>query len=262
MNGEISKNSILWITDADNTLWDTDLIFRNAQLGLLQLIEDATGFSVGPVDRLAFVREIDQGIAQIDHRGLKYPFGMLVSAIAGRLQSQPPNTAIRQAVLGTDVLPAHITESLVSAFDGMLKELPPLRDGVREGLEILAAAGAKVFVVTEGTRGRIETTLRAHALEGFVETILAAEKNNSLYARLGRARAGTWRWAIGDQIDRDVLPALAAGFQAIHFPGGFMPAWQSGEKVGAKAYFSVDNYLSAVKIAIDFRKTEGHSPIG
>jgi putative hydrolase of the HAD superfamily len=30
---------------------------------------------------------------------------------------------------------------------------------------------------------------------------------------------------IGDQLDRDIAPAKAAGLETIYFPGGFRPSW-------------------------------------
>ena len=45
--------------DADNTLWDTDQVFADAQLGLLSAVETATGVACQVSDRLGYVRAID-----------------------------------------------------------------------------------------------------------------------------------------------------------------------------------------------------------
>ena len=50
-------------TDADNTLWDTDAVFREAQLGLLNDVENLSERSLSRSDRLEFLREYDQAIA-------------------------------------------------------------------------------------------------------------------------------------------------------------------------------------------------------
>ena len=46
--------------DADNTLWDTDGVYADAQLALLNELEDRLGVQFPELDRLAFVRSIDQ----------------------------------------------------------------------------------------------------------------------------------------------------------------------------------------------------------
>ena len=68
--------------DADNTLWDTDGVFADAQLALLNELEDRLGVQFPEPDRLAFVRAIDQGLAERHHEGLRYPPRFLIKALA------------------------------------------------------------------------------------------------------------------------------------------------------------------------------------
>jgi len=67
--------------DADNTLWDTDGVFADAQLALLKELEDHLGVQFPEPDRLAFVRAIDQGLAERHHEGLRYPPRFLINWI-------------------------------------------------------------------------------------------------------------------------------------------------------------------------------------
>src|SRR5690606_10201566 len=68
--------------DADNTLWDTDGVFAAAQLGLLAQVEATTHTTLNVAGRLAYVRAIDQEIAERHHAGLRYPLKLLISATA------------------------------------------------------------------------------------------------------------------------------------------------------------------------------------
>ena len=67
--------------DADNTLWDTDTVFADAQLGLLGQVERASGRKAAVEDRLALIRSVDQALAERHHAGLRYPPHLLARGI-------------------------------------------------------------------------------------------------------------------------------------------------------------------------------------
>lgn len=95
------------LADADNTLWDTDAVFAEAQLRLLEAVERTTGLSApsGTDDRLAWVRRYDQAIATIHHRRFGYPPPLPVRALAMGLAGAPPADAasavVRRGARGT-----------------------------------------------------------------------------------------------------------------------------------------------------------------
>jgi putative hydrolase of the HAD superfamily len=82
MLGITDRKRLVLFVDADNTLWDTDGIFATAQLNLLTAVETAIGFPIFVANRLAFVRQIDQALAELHHRGLRYPPRLLAAAVA------------------------------------------------------------------------------------------------------------------------------------------------------------------------------------
>ena len=51
------------VVDADNTLWDTNAVYANAQLALLSAVEEHVGVNAAG-DRLTYLRNIDQALAQ------------------------------------------------------------------------------------------------------------------------------------------------------------------------------------------------------
>ena len=75
-------SDLVLLADADNTLWDTDSVFAEAQLVLLDETERVTRTRCATDDRLAFVRAYDQALASRHHLHLKYPPQMLVAALA------------------------------------------------------------------------------------------------------------------------------------------------------------------------------------
>src|SRR5262245_46559998 len=67
-------------TDADNTLWDTNAVYARAQLLLLHSLAGEHMFE-SDVEALDFVRRIDQRIARLHPKGLRFPPMLLASAL-------------------------------------------------------------------------------------------------------------------------------------------------------------------------------------
>src|SRR5438874_137351 len=76
----VNHSDIVILADADNTLWDTDAVFAEAQIKLLSVVEQLTGLSCRNSQRLRYVRSYDQALASRHHLHLRYPPQMLVTA--------------------------------------------------------------------------------------------------------------------------------------------------------------------------------------
>jgi len=222
--------SKLVFIDADNTLWDTNAVYRDAQLWLLGAVEQRVGATADSADRLAFVRTVDQEIAAEHHGGLRYPAQILARALALVLNGDPVVRAVKR--VWTDEragLAPNEAQVLEDGFKAHLNATPELRPGVSSGVARLSAAGFTLFVLTEGQRDRIERTLAAHGLDRAGVRILEAKKEGALYQRVSRLEGADTAFMIGDQLDRDIAPAKAAGLTTIYFPGGFAPRWTPRE---------------------------------
>ena len=219
--------------DADNTLWDTDGVFAQAQLAMLTAVERAIGRSLEKdSDRLAFIRSVDQAIAASHHDGLRYPPKLLVEATARALMGRAPARAAREAERGgQDKLIADAAaDVIVGAFFEALRATPALREGVPEGLARLEAAGCSVLIVTEAKADKVEATAATLGLAGHFDRVIEGRKRPELYHRILKLVGSPARaFMIGDQLDRDIAPAKSAGLGTIYFPGGFAPSWQMSE---------------------------------
>ena len=49
-------------------------------------------------------------------------------------------------------------------------------------------------------------------------------------------RVGARHFMIGDQLDRDIVPAARAGYVTIYFPGRFMPFWERRHSADVATY--------------------------
>lgn len=241
-------------TDADNTLWDTDALFASAQLAVLAAVEAESGRSHRGDDRLAFVRRVDQALAERHHAGLRYPPRLLAQGIALALSDMPPGQAARTAVTGqrqrsalADMGAAAIEEDFLAAVG----RLPSLRQGVAEGLEELRAAGWRVFVITEASRMKVARLAERLGISGFLERIIESPKRPELYRRVLKLAASPQRpFMVGDQLTRDIAPAKAAGLETIWFPGGFRPSWEP-QAVSVKPDHVVTNFMGAAEIVVE-----------
>ena len=218
--------------DADNTLWDTDSVFAHAQLALLAAVESAVGIAVSDVDRLSFLRKIDQAIAARHHAGLRYPPQLLVRATELALSGMKADEAARAAWRGGRdyLLSDGDVVSIERHFLSDLAATPQPRLGTEEGLNKLEQLGCLLLIVTEGSKAKVERIADRLELARFFDRMIEGRKTPELYQRmLSLTHALAPAFMIGDQLDRDIKPAKDAGLSTIYFPGGFRPRWAPDE---------------------------------
>lgn len=241
----------LVLIDADNTLWDTDGVFAEAQLGLLDAVEHAAGLTGPEVDRLEFVREFDQELAQRHHLGLRYPTRLLIDALTLGLRGVDFQEAVRRAWSnGADSgLGRAVVANIESEFFANIAEQPKLLVGVVKGLRDLASIGATSVVFTEGSRKRVMRTIESQQLGEFVDRVFEAPKTVRMFERVKKlATVGQSIYVIGDQLTRDIRPANEAGVKTIYIPGGFQPKWEL--QAGSLPTFQARSFDAAVSFVL------------
>lgn len=215
--------------DADNTLWDTDTVFANAQLGLLGHVERSSGMKAIAEDRLALIRSVDQAIAERHHAGLRYPPHLLARGVELVLEhGHAADEAARLAWRGRPVytLDESEVEKIETAYFQDIAKNPALRPGVADGLKRLHSAGHTLLIVSEGRKAKIESVAEQLGVRACFDRVIEGIKSAELYRRILRLTGMPKRaFMIGDQLDRDIVPAKAAGLETIYFPGGFQPRW-------------------------------------
>jgi len=239
--------SVHLFTDADNTLWDTNAVYAQAQLELLRDVERATGRRVPAAadSGLAFLRSIDQRIAADHPDRLRYPPVLLVRGVSLALQGDSAELAATRAVTDASTTLAGF-EDIAERFTKRLRALPPLREGVRTGLQALANAEVPITIVTEERRDRCMRIIEGHHLSSLIgDHVLSLKKTAEAFDQLRRDTPEPRVAMVGDQLDRDVRPAAMAGFEAYHFPGGFMPYWNDGAR-GDDAFVRISRYDAIV----------------
>lgn len=216
--------------DADNTLWDTDGVFASAQLRVLLSVENILNRKVQGMDRLEFVRKIDQAMAELHHLGLRYPPSLLIYGVALALNGEEPESAASLVWKGSrpnELISIEQLKDIEVTFIADIQRLPKILPGVKMGLENLVASGFNILVLTEGHRNRVLKTATELGIVNLIVRIIEAPKVTRLYERVLRL-VGNPKYAfmIGDQLKRDIAPAKSAGLTTIYIPGGFRPKWE------------------------------------
>ena len=253
MTGARSLGPCVVFVDADNTLWDTNGVYAEAQLALLAAVEERAEHRLSAEDRLAWLRAIDQALAERHHAGLRYPPRLLAKATALALSGHDAVTAARLAWSGGREGTRISEEDALRIEQQFLQKIritPALRAGVRSGLERLKSAGCMILVLTEGSRSKTLALLEHHGLADLVDRVIEARKEPRLFERvMALTDNHPLAFMIGDQLDRDVEPAKAAGLATIFFPGGFRPKWHPAEADVAPDY-KVSDFNAAASVVL------------
>ena len=230
------------LADADNTLWDTDAVFAGAQLGLLSVVEGLTATGCLDDDRLGFIRRYDQALAAIHYAHLKYPPALLVRALelglAGTDAAMAANMVCRGA--HASALEQTAIDLAVNEYLGLLGSVPALLPTVLEGLVLLRDVGIRPYILTEGKMEKQKKVLLHHALTDLVAGMFELTKDKAQFDRLRVRFSPAEVITIGDQIDRDIVPAKAAGCATILVPGRFRPYWHNDEHAAAANFVAAD----------------------
>lgn len=122
-----------------------------------------------------------------------------------------------------DILPYRHADLMVELYDRALERMLEPTDGALPLLQALKDHGFNIMVVSEGPHDAQETTLGRLGMAGYADLLVtsAQEGKSKAEGLLGIAmdKAGVApedMIYIGDNYDRDIVPAQALGVRAIH----------------------------------------------
>lgn len=245
--------SALLVSDADNTLWDTNALYAQAQLYLLERIEIYLQRVARAADRLAFVRSIDEELTILHNQELGYPPEMLVIGIAEGLTGVSAKQAAQRAIRTSPSSFRFPVQDLVRSFlHHVQDQFPELRPGVAEALPLLHSMGILIVIATEGKVVQCEKILAHHGFSSFVSRVVEGKKTRLLFSNIAETYDHPHlKFAVGDQLGRDIHPAKASGYATIYFPGGFRPSWESRDV--AQSDYTISSFAEVCPIILPRR---------
>lgn len=232
---------MILIFDADNTIWDTDAVFRGAQLALLKTFAKAA-LITQPDLQLETLRTLDRVL--VNKLGqAEYDFKLLSTALAYFYsQKLTISEAVDAAVHANLVLNPILTEASEEAYQAFkreLKRVPPLYP---ETIPVLSAFRALVseanplvtILLSEGNHTRLEHILEAHNIRAqrlFDEIIIAPkskevfEQTKEIGLQLLSHQTISGKEVvfvlIGDSLHRDIKFGNQTGFVTVYKPSAF-----------------------------------------
>lgn len=229
------------VFDADNTLWDTNSVFHEAHLAMLEVFEVAQLLSDAR-RHVGRVRDIDRALIQ--HFGrFEYGFENLATAVAYhyRHQADPATAAAHTLKHGERDLDAPMRATVAQAYEthaNALEQIPPLLPGVADLLTHLrsyrtANPHVATVIFSEGQQQRLARTIDAYHIErhGYFNEIVIELKTPQAFERvrdIGRqhldlpdGHEDVVTVMIGDSMQRDIRLANEAGFTTVYIPGSF-----------------------------------------
>lgn len=223
------KNPVL-VFDADNTLWNTDRLYRDAQLALLRSILNELGVAdLGHGKPLGLVRKLDQRIAETHVDGLKYPVVLLIREL---VQFIAPGKVVPESSIG----------GISDMYYQKLSDLPGLRRGVRSTIERLNELGLRLNIFSESSVQTVNDRLEKHGLKPYIAEVVSERKDPAMYLQLKERWGGRDCLMVGDQLDRDVEYANLAGWYTIHYPGRFKNKWDTELKGKTRPDFVIRSF--------------------
>lgn len=222
----------LVIFDGDNTLWDTNEVFANAQRRMLEGLRVA-GFQADPDRDFRLLRELDD-ILIAHFRTHRYEPRYLAYAL------------IRHARAGADAL----DEAALAGFDAESEELkriaielgerlkedvqaiPRMFPGTTEALNAIRLKGSNVLVLySDASPRRLDAISSHYNMPALFDLVVQGDKSDDGWARVlesGRReifeRFGEVEcrvYVVGDLLTYDIRPANRLGAVTIYKPGGY-----------------------------------------
>jgi putative hydrolase of the HAD superfamily len=209
----LRRNGQVLIFDADDTLWENNILFERVIEDFLDWLEHPT------LDKLqlrAVLDDIEAANSAVHGYGTKALLRSLADCVE-RLRSRP---ATAQEV-------NEISELAAALIDHEVELIP----GVAETLAALADRH-ELLMLTKGDREEQQRKIDMSQLAHHFRAIgIVPEKNGDAYRRFTETHALTpaTSWMIGNSPKSDILPARQAGLNAVFIPHDHTWALEHGE---------------------------------
>ena len=238
--------TVVLAIDGDNTLWDTNSVFEDAQHRLLSLL-DRTRPECSTRLSFKILREVDDLL--ILHTGRQeYNFQLLVLALIsvqkGMTEAEAVSSAMREAQERPNSVEAKLATKISRDFCSWLQKIPPLLPSVGRSLEELSQLKTRnkgrlaLVLLSEGDEARIRSILKSHFHKKTIfdvfhiverkstDTLLDAQIQGSkvLESESDCSQIQAQLVVVGDSIASDIVPGNSVGAITIYIAGGYRGA--------------------------------------
>jgi len=244
------------IFDADNTLWDTNAVFRKAQLEILRVFAKS-GLIKEPESELANLRLIDKALANLAQDFEYRPIILPVALDHYYSRNVSIDEAAAWALQQGSTYAQDFVRSSCESFNKALEQIPPMFKDAEEvliKLQDARASGSPIALVmfSEGKARRLERILEAHHLRNrkvFDQIVIQKKSLDSFchvrevaHRHLSSVNEETLFVMIGDSLQRDIVLANRTGFVTVYKPAVFLGEENASSK-DEEPRFRIDSLL-------------------
>lgn len=222
------------IFDGDNTLWDTNAVFTDAQKNILRGLKEA-GIHADRERDFGLLRKVDDLL--IKYFGKReYDITHLPLCLIRHFKGDPVEDVnqVAKIVASSESTEVTLAQTLGSEFNASLTRLPDLFPDVIEGLSLIRQAGRTVMILySEGRESRLRRICDHYGMANYFHDIVLGDKSledwfNSKERAIKifkkvfpRETKQPTIYVIGDLLERDVRPGNLIGARTIYKPGGY-----------------------------------------
>ena len=230
------------VFDADNTLWDTNDVFRCAQLDLLDVFA-RVGLCADAKSQLQVLRRIDREFA--DRIGsFEYDFRLLPAALAchytlGLTITEAVEKIVSQTYQNGDPHLATIVDESYRAFAEGLRKIPCLYPDAWTVISSIHSSRSSenrivTVIFSEGGLERLERVFEAYEIRsrGLFDEIIIGTKSREAFEAAKQAglkhlsnegeAAETLFIMVGDSLQRDIKFGNQTGYTTVYIPASFL----------------------------------------
>jgi FMN phosphatase YigB (HAD superfamily) len=227
--------AVILIVDGDNTLWDTNVIFENAQLNMLRNL-NKENLNIDPETEISRLREFDDVLVR-HYNKHEYDFSVLALSLYSFYKGLERDEAIRRACEAfekkLDIERMDFAIKCGNKFKEELRKFPPLFKDAKETLETLKQHDCVIILSSEGDKERVRRILRYYSMESYFDHVLNGRKSVEQFKEARKIGIQIWRMkhledkkipkimVVGDLLDRDIQFGNLIGAITVYKPGGY-----------------------------------------
>lgn len=236
------------IFDGDNTLWDTNAIFTDAQLAVLEELRNS-GLDIDPKEEFNNLRLFDDMLIK---KYQKYEYNFKVLSFALYLYYKNKSSKEEAIQIAYDIFKEgkkeddlDVAEKCYEAFKNKLIQIPSLFPNVKKTLKYLKDIKCFLILLSEGKKERLLKIIDYHDLEQFFDHVSTERKSIEIFNKLISKYSEMLKYSrncprkvivVGDMLEREILIGNIIGAITIYKPGGYKPNQKPKNKMETPNY--------------------------
>jgi phosphoglycolate phosphatase-like HAD superfamily hydrolase len=234
MNGDKNPDRNVAIFDGDNTLWDTNGVFTEAQKDILRDLAKV-GIPADPERDFSLLRKIDDLL--IRHFGRhEYDNTYLSLCLIRHFRGECVEDVEQVALIvdSGNSSELKVSKEIGAAFVAASQRVPALLPEVVESLSLIHKSGRTLMVLySEGREARTKRICDYYGMSEYFDHIVLGDKSiedwfkvkdrvlRFFSERYPEDERQPKIYVIGDRLERDIRPGNVIGATTIYKPGGY-----------------------------------------